>query len=217
MEEWRPVVGYERLYEVSDQGRIRSLDKQGRDGRSLKARTMKQKYRDDGYMSIMLTGEKRRTIQVHRLVAEAFIPNPGAMPYVRHRDDDKVNNSAENLFWGTHWDNTADRQGFTEHSGRLNTCSRGHALEAWNCYKVARGVQCRACRRAGSCEYNRGVKGEPLTISRDELADIYYIAGRNGHMPPSGNREYTIEDLEVKYGDQAKEWRSTRSSYQEGS
>ena len=97
-EEWRPVVGYEGLYEVSSYGRVRSLDRYDerncfREGRILKLYTSRV-----GYLRVQLSlNSKKKMYLVHRLVAEAFIPNPDNLPEVNHLDEDKTNNRVENL------------------------------------------------------------------------------------------------------------------------
>ena len=98
-EEWRPCVGYEGLYEVSNQGRVRSLRK---DTRIIdkENRIMKQKLDGHGYYRVNLNKDKRmKAYLVSRLVAEAFIPNPLGLPQVGHNDDNKTNNHASNLYW----------------------------------------------------------------------------------------------------------------------
>jgi hypothetical protein len=70
------------------------------------------KWVDDGngYQHLTLSKNgKGINFQVHRLVAQAFIPNPNNLPFVCHKDDDPYNNSVDNLFWGTHQDNTDDK------------------------------------------------------------------------------------------------------------
>ena len=119
MEIWKPVKGYEGLYEVSSEGNVRSLDhvstftKDGKQGTALrKGRLLKPVKRQHGYLGVMLYGKgghKTRgfkTFAVHRLVAEAFIPNPNDLPEVNHIDEDKTNNRVENLAWISHIDNT---------------------------------------------------------------------------------------------------------------
>ena len=98
IEEWRKIVGYEGLYEVSSLGRVRSLDRYDerncfREGRILKLYTSRV-----GYLRVQLSlNSKKKMYLVHRLVAEAFIPNPDNLPEVNHLDEDKTNNRVENL------------------------------------------------------------------------------------------------------------------------
>ena len=100
IEEWRPVVGYEGLYEVSNTGRVRSLDRfyyRLHKGKVLSP--AKDRY---GYLTVTLNyNGKSKTIKIHRLVAQAFIENPDNLPQVNNIDEDKSNNSVENLEWCT--------------------------------------------------------------------------------------------------------------------
>ena len=90
---WCPIKGYEGLYEVSDQGRVRSL-------KSGKERILKPGSDKYGYLMVCLckNGEKKNLL-VHRLVAQAFIPNPDNLPQVNHKDENKTNNYVHNLEW----------------------------------------------------------------------------------------------------------------------
>ncbi|MET3559316.1 hypothetical protein ABID29_002470 [Streptococcus rupicaprae] len=105
MEIWKTVKGYEGLYEVSNLGRVKSLDKivPKWDGvRLLKGRILKGSVTQFGYHKVILTKNKhRRTIFVHRLVAEAFLENdnPKIKTQVNHIDGDKLNNETGNLEW----------------------------------------------------------------------------------------------------------------------
>ena len=106
MEEWKLIKNYEGLYEVSNLGRIRSLDKlvKGRKGTEYikKGKILKQIKHVNGYMKIGLTKDgKRKTFLVHRLVAEAFISNPENKPYIDHINTIKDDNRVENLRWAT--------------------------------------------------------------------------------------------------------------------
>lgn len=110
MEEiWKPVKGYEGLYEVSDQGRVRSIVRQvnGRGSGTHKAGgRMIKPFNRYAYIGIVMSKEnKARQYYLHRVVAEAFIPNPDNKPEVNHIDGDKFNNNASNLEWVSHSEN----------------------------------------------------------------------------------------------------------------
>ena len=100
-EEWRDVVGYEGLYQVSNYGRVKSFHNNG-------VRTLNPSFADyPGYYVVNLTKNgKQQTQYVHILVAQAFIPNPENKSYVNHIDGDKLNNCLENLEWTTPTENS---------------------------------------------------------------------------------------------------------------
>lgn len=96
---WKPVKGYEGLYEVSNLGRVRRLWPISGHYRMLKTFVRNH---EQGYWAVNLSkGGKMRTLSVHRLVAEAFIPNPNNLPEVNHKDENKSNSHVENLEWCT--------------------------------------------------------------------------------------------------------------------
>lgn len=101
MEVWRQIAGTE-FYEVSNYGRVRSNNYLGHGTTRVLALTKDHK----GYLRVRLCiGNRRATCKVHRLVAEAFIPNPGRLPQVNHIDGNKENNCVENLEWCSAHDN----------------------------------------------------------------------------------------------------------------
>lgn len=104
---WKAVSGFEGFYEVSNKGNVRSLDRTvtRKDGVvvSFKGKRLLPRLNQDGYLQIQISkGDKIKTIRVHRLVADTFLPNPSSMPEVNHKDEDKTNNAVTNLEWCSH-------------------------------------------------------------------------------------------------------------------
>jgi hypothetical protein len=105
---WKPVKGYEGLYEVSNFGRVKSLERVVNSHPANCKRTLPEKIRTGhvskklGYAMITLSANNvNKSVYIHRLVAEAFIPNPNNLPMINHKDEDKTNNSIDNLEWCT--------------------------------------------------------------------------------------------------------------------
>ena len=101
-EVWEDIAGYKGQYQVSDKGNVRSVDRIDSRGRKREGALLKLIYDKDGYVVVNLykNGIRARK-KVHRLVTEAFIPNPNGLPQVNHRDEVKDNNNVENLEWCT--------------------------------------------------------------------------------------------------------------------
>ena len=109
-EEWRPVKGHEGLYEVSNLGRIKSLPR-----KQVILHGKERIYYERGefifntggqlsrYITVNLSKDgTKRSLPIHRLVAQAFLPNPNNLPCVNHKDENTLNNAASNLEWCTH-------------------------------------------------------------------------------------------------------------------
>ena len=94
---WKDIIGFEGHYQVSNKGKVRSIK-----NNKIKELKPYKEIKRCGYLSVYLRlpGQKF-TKKVHRLVAEAFIPNPNGFPEVNHIDENKENNCVENLEWCT--------------------------------------------------------------------------------------------------------------------
>lgn len=109
MEEiWKDVVGWEGLYQVSNFGKVRSLDRhvKGRlkNGKNIKGRILVRRYDKDGYLTVHLRdcdNNKSKLCKVHRLVAEAFIPKIDGKDSIDHINSVRDDNRVENLRWCT--------------------------------------------------------------------------------------------------------------------
>lgn len=113
MEEvWKDVVGWEGLYQVSNLGKVRSLDRhvKGRlkNGKNIKGRILVLRYDKDGYLTVHLRdcdNNKNKLCKVHRLVAEAFIPKIDGKDNIDHINSIRDDNRVENLRWCTNKEN----------------------------------------------------------------------------------------------------------------
>lgn len=175
-ERWLPVAGHEWGYEVSDAGRVRSIDRIVRrsDGvmRRYRGRILKPSPMAPGaYLIVGLGTGAGRTKTVHRLVATAFCPRPDGADVVRHLDGNKVNNTVANLAWGTTSENRLDDVRLGVHNQSSKTqCPRGHALRSPNLRSdaAARGYRgCLACHRA--CDNARRNPALDLQATADAI------------------------------------------------
>lgn len=107
---WKPISGYEGLYEVSSWGNVKSLPKEWGYNRSHNGFFSSLKKEKKGYLRVCLSKNgKAKRFQVHRLVAQAFIPNPDNYQLVLHGDDNPANNYYKNLRWGDEQMNSDDK------------------------------------------------------------------------------------------------------------
>lgn len=138
MEQWKDIIGFEGLYQISDLGRVlrKARMSSGPAVRPLYERLNNPTTNSKGYKQITLLKEGvRYTKLVHILVAEAFLPNPLGLPYVAHRDDIGTNNVLDNLRWATPVQNWEDRRILgTDVSGERN----GQAVLTWDKVRAIR-------------------------------------------------------------------------------
>lgn len=171
---WRNVPGYEGLYEVSDNGIVKSLD------REVRARkTSENTYTKKGRIlkTHLRLGRPRvtlydvhgatKTYTVGRLVLMAFDgPIPEGKPWVLHWDDNPDNNRLSNLRWGTAQENTLDSVRNGTHFASAKThCINGHEFNERNTYVSPAGKRsCRECDRLAQLEKRRRIKHGPNQV-----------------------------------------------------
>lgn len=139
LEEWRPIPGFEGLYEASNLGRVRSPRV-----------VLKQRLNNMGYPVVELSknGRSRESL-VHRQVLKAFCGDPPPSNECRHLNGTPTDNRIENLAWGSRSENTVDQVVHGTHRNiRKTSCPRGHEFTPENTYIQPSngGRRCRTCQ-----------------------------------------------------------------------
>ena len=180
-EQWKPVVGYEGLYEVSDQGRVRCLDRfiKNKKGTEIfyPGKIMSTPRRKDGYLTAHLRKDGvRAKYLVHRLVLEAFTGSCPEGWEARHLNDIKSDARLVNLEWGSRRENNLDRtRNGVGYYAERKECRKGHPLVEANLVpnqkRLRGGVDtCYACALAHSTIKMH----KELAPFYDQVADIHY-------------------------------------------
>lgn len=184
MEIWKDIVGYEQFYQISNYGRVRSLDRYVKrcDGviQFKKGIIKSPKVNEDGYRTITLSknGEDK-TIGIHILVAKHFVDNPYNLPEVNHIDFDRQNNYAENLEWCTHKDNikhSSDngRYKLRDFTGKNNPNYGNHKLS--EIYRQNKDLAIEKLSRPAEMN-GRAVKIELYDIDMNYVGTFDWIGG----------------------------------------
>lgn len=154
-EDWRPIPGYEGLYEASSFGRVRSLTRTvplGDSTKTIQGIVLKQrKFGTDRHprKAVKLcVGGIAKVRLVHQLVLEAFVgPRPEGLEGC-HNNGDPFDNRTENLRWDTNSANQLDSvEHGTHHEARKTECPQGHPYDAVNTAIVDRKRRCKTCHR----------------------------------------------------------------------
>lgn len=170
------------LYEVSNLGNLRSLDRFRRSGsgvRRHKGRNLKTRKFKNGYLGQHLSDGKglKKNVLIHRIVAEAFIPNPKNLPEVNHIDEDRANNRADNLEWVTRTQNV-------NHGGHQirKAISQGRAVEA-----MSHGIViARFCSEGVAAKMIRGNQSAVSAAALGKIEGAYGFEWRFATPDPSG-------------------------------
>ena len=164
-ERWLPVVGYEGYYEVSDQGRVRSLDRTVTQANQwgtltsyvVRGRVMKPVRMGANYRGVRLCRARTvKSVTVHRLVLSAFVGQGPEGSVTRHLNGDSTDNRLANLAYGTQSENAFDRVRHNTHNNASKThCRHGHEFTPENTYiNSSSGARCcRECGRRAARKY----------------------------------------------------------------
>lgn len=140
---WKTVDGWD-LYEVSNKGRVRSKDRivHRKSGDvHIKGRILRPSIDDVGYPRLALKQNGiSKHMRVHRLVCQAFIPNPLNKPCVNHIDNDRTNNCVENLEWATHMENSRWMMAQGRNKRTKAWLDKLHRTQRATSYKRVRGT-----------------------------------------------------------------------------
>ena len=162
-EVWKDVKGFEGLYQVSNLGRVRSLDRM-KNNRLFRGRVLRQPKDNDGYCLVTLCdGKRSKTGKVHRLVAFAFIPNPDNLPEINHIDENKENNRADNLEWCS----TKYNLTYGSRKGMMAGTKNNHAK-----LTEKEVVEIRKIYKKGDMQFGQSALGKKYGVSHIQIANI---------------------------------------------
>lgn len=198
-EEWRDVVGYEGLYQVSNLGNVKSLNYQKRGY----AQNLVLKRNRNGRLWVeLLKNGNRKCLQVHRLVGIAFIPNPKALPQINHKDENPANNNVDNLEWCDQSYNV--RYSLERHPERKRTNVRNLSYptgDLW--HQIHKGHPGRRGKQntCGSC-INTGTKVVQYTDATDyyKVWNSVYEASKENNWRSSSIKECCEGKRKTAYG-----------------
>lgn len=163
---WKDITGYEGYYQVSNYGFIKSLERKDRLGRVVKEKIRKSCKNNPGYLFVPLSKEgKAKNGSIHRLVAQAFIPNPENKPEVNHKNGIKTDNRVQNLEWSTPKENI-------EHSYLLGLQSSKKGEKSGNCKLTEKQVLAIRRLHRMNPKFSRVKVAKKLNYSSNTISNI---------------------------------------------
>ena len=172
---WKDVIGYEGWYQVSNLGRVKSLDRvvKYKNGKTYKYKEEIRTLTKDnkGYLRVLVSKNgKHQNLRVHRLVAQAFIPNPRDLSQVNHKDEDKTNNRVDNLEW-------CDCQYNVDYSLSKPVCQyddNGNLLRVWkSIIEASRNLQIPDTHIGECCKGVYKQSGGYVWRYADSIGEVY--------------------------------------------
>lgn len=166
---WKDIPGFEGLYQASNFGRVKSLErvvrrKDAHGGYTCfryKEKILSACKNSSGYMVVPL-GKRHKTVSVHRLVALTFIPNPFCKEQVNHINGDRSDNKVENLEWCTNRENQRHAVDILKTHENLPQCRPVRCVETGEVFRsaisAARGDRSKGCRISSVCNGAYGYK-----------------------------------------------------------
>lgn len=200
MEQWKAIQGWEEIYEISNYGNVRSIDryinypdghKQFVKGKQLFLNTV-----NSGYQQVTLYKKsKPHKYYVHQLVAQAFVSNPNHHSEIHHKDYNKQNNHADNLMWITHLDNIIDLQNHKNpQTGYKDSHNRFKSHKCADCGKIIRykSTWCKQCAAKHIKHHykNKVLSKKEIKIALIETKGNFTLASKRFDMTDNSLRKW---------------------------
>lgn len=218
MEIWKDILNYEGLYQVSNYGNIKSLNRINRNGKTVHEKILSQAKSTSGYLQVNLSKDNEvKIFQVHRLVAVAFIDNPDNKPQVDHIDNNKHNNHVKNLRWVTGKENMENvitkitlsnrprRKLSEEHKEKISNGLKGRVVSEYTREKLSKASKGRKVKEESIIKRVEKCKKPVICLNDNKKygsvkeASIYYDIDQSGIIRVCKEKQHTVKGLRFSY------------------